>query len=50
MKNADLWKHMKELSRKIPGEFEWVKGHANNEYNDRADVLAVEAAKLQRAC
>ena len=40
VKNRDLWIELdKEILRhKI--KWNWVKGHANNEYNDKADYLA----------
>src|ERR1700712_1800079 len=39
-KNKDLWKHYYELSKKFSIKFVWVKGHANNAYNNRCDKLA----------
>ena len=40
VKNKDLWLKLdKEIERhKI--KWNWVKGHANNEYNEKADFLA----------
>ena len=40
VKNKDLWLDLdKEIARhKI--KWSWVKGHANNEYNEKADSLA----------
>lgn len=43
-KNADLWKHYYQLSKKFKIKFHWVKGHAENIYNNRCDQLATEAA------
>lgn len=43
-KNEDLWRKFLQLYRKHHVEFRWVKGHAGNEFNERADQLAVEAA------
>lgn len=42
-KNADLWKRILELSSKHKVTWVWVKGHADNEFNNRCDRLAVEA-------
>ena len=39
--NTDLWKKVLELIRKHSVNFIWVKGHAENEYNNRCDKLAV---------
>jgi len=43
-KNKDLWKHYYELAKKFTIKFVWVKGHANNPYNNRCDELATSAA------
>lgn len=44
-KNPDLWARMLELSQVHTIEWVWVKGHANNEYNNRCDQLAVAASR-----
>lgn len=43
-KNRDLWMIYHELSQKHKIKFVWVKGHANNPWNNRCDELATEAA------
>jgi ribonuclease HI len=43
-KNSDLWKQFYELSRLHTIHFKWVKGHADNPYNNRCDELATAAA------
>lgn len=43
-KNKDLWKRFFALSKKHSIQFVWVKGHADNPYNNRCDVLATTAA------
>ena len=43
-KNRDLWEMIHHYSNKIPLTFIWVKGHADNEHNNRCDELATEAA------
>ena len=43
-KNPDLWLEFYELSRKHTIKFIWVKGHANNPFNNRCDQLATAAA------
>jgi ribonuclease HI len=44
--NVDLWKDLDvEIARRRV-RFEWVKGHAGDQLNDRADRLALEAAKV----
>jgi ribonuclease HI len=43
-KNADLWREFHALSQQHQLRFHWVKGHADNEYNNRCDLLATEAA------
>ncbi len=43
-KNPDLWREFYELAQKHTIRFKWVKGHANNPFNNRCDELATEAA------
>ena len=43
-KNVDLWKEFYELSKKHNIKFVWVRGHADNPFNNRCDELATEAA------
>ena len=43
-KNKDLWMRFYELSKKHNIRFEWVRGHAENTYNNRCDILATTAA------
>lgn len=43
-KNPDLWREYYELSRKFNIKMIWVKGHADNPYNNRCDELATSAA------
>ena len=42
--NPDLWERLLNLLKIHDVEFRWVKGHAGNEGNERADALAVAAA------
>lgn len=44
-KNADLWMRYLQIASNFQLEFQWVKGHAGNHYNERCDVLAVAAAE-----
>lgn len=43
-KNKDLWLQYKQLSKQFKLKFVWVKGHADNPYNNRCDELATSAA------
>ncbi|MBS7262164.1 MAG: ribonuclease HI [Eubacteriales bacterium] len=43
--NKDLWMRLYDLTRIHHVTWYKVKGHADNEYNNRADRLAVEAYK-----
>lgn len=43
-KNKDLWLRFYELSKKHKLRFRWVRGHADNPYNNRCDELATAAA------
>ncbi len=44
--NPDLWERLLNLTEKHELSYHWVKGHADNPYNNRCDQLAVEASKL----
>lgn len=41
--NIDLWEQLLALTEKHEMHYHWVKGHANNQYNNRCDALAVTA-------
>lgn len=43
-KNADLWKEYYQLAKNFTINFVWVRGHADNAYNNRCDELATAAA------
>ncbi len=43
-KNADLWLRFLEVYRRHKVKFIWIKGHAENPYNERCDQLAVQAS------
>ena len=40
--NADLWERLLSLTQRHEMRCHWVRGHADNEYNNRCDALAVE--------
>ena len=41
-KNPDLWETLLQLTRQHLMHYHWVKGHAENPYNNRCDALAVQ--------
>ena len=41
LKNAELWRELDGLLQTHQVKFVWVKGHAENEYNNRCDAMAV---------
>lgn len=43
-KNRDLWERYHAISQGLSIQFVWVKGHADNPYNNRCDELATQAA------
>ena len=40
VKNSDLWIQLDEIQSKIEVKWNWIKGHAGNLGNERADELA----------
>ena len=45
VKNPDLWQKLVPLLDRHSVTFIWIKGHAENEYNERCDELAVAERK-----
>jgi ribonuclease HI len=45
VKNIELWKRLDEARARHEVEWHWVKGHAGNELNERADELARRGMK-----
>lgn len=49
VKNIDLWQKLDTLSQAHQIDWRWVKGHAGNEGNERADALANRGVEQVRA-
>lgn len=43
-KNPDLWKELNLLLQENEVSFRWIKGHADNPFNNKCDQLATQAA------
>jgi len=43
--NLDLWQELLELNEQLKVTYKWVKGHAQNKYNNECDRLAVSQAE-----
>ena len=43
--NPDLWGRLLDLEAVHPLHYHWVKGHAENEFNNRCDEMAVEESQ-----
>ncbi|MEG1999824.1 MAG: ribonuclease HI [Evtepia sp.] len=48
--NPDLWERLLALCATHRVCLHWVKGHAQNEYNNRCDELAVLESQKYRSC
>ena len=46
--NPDLWEQMLQLTQRHDVRCHWVKGHADNPYNNRCDALAVAESRKFR--
>jgi ribonuclease HI len=44
-KNPDLWQTLLALLETHTVTFHWVRGHAENEFNNRCDQLAVAESR-----
>ena len=47
--NQELWQQLDEQLSRHQVRFHWVKGHADNAYNNRCDALAVAQTKKYRS-
>ena len=43
--NQDLWEEYEKVSLNKKVEFEWIKGHSGNEYNEKVDKMALSEAR-----
>jgi ribonuclease HI len=48
VKNADLWRRLEAAMRAHDVQWHWVKGHAGDAGNERADRLATRGAREAR--
>ncbi len=48
VKNIDLWIRLEKAAEGHLINWQWVKGHAGHEMNERCDLLATEAADGER--
>lgn len=48
LKNVELWQELDQELHRHKVTFIWVKGHADNEYNNRCDKLATKQADKYR--
>ena len=46
--NVDLWEQLLQLIAQHELHYHWVKGHAENEFNNRCDELAVAESRKFR--
>ena len=48
VKNADLWQRLDAVQARHRVSWDWVKGHAGHEQNERADKLATAEIKARK--
>jgi ribonuclease HI len=48
LQNEDLWRRLHELIKLHEVRWDWIKGHAGNHWNERADELATLEIRKQR--
>jgi len=49
LKNEELWRRLDAVTVRHQIEWHWVRGHADDAYNNRCDELAAEAIREQKA-
>jgi ribonuclease HI len=50
VKNQELWLRLDELGRQFGVTWQWVRGHAGNEFNERCDLMARMAIAQLKKC
>lgn len=45
VKNRELWQELYDLNRRIKPEWNWIKGHAGDHYNELCDSLVRKEIK-----
>ncbi len=45
VKNRDLWMALHELTEQLDVRWEWLRGHAGHEWNERCDSLVQQAIR-----
>jgi len=48
LQNEDLWRRLHEVVKLHDVQWDWIKGHAGNHWNERADELATLEIRKQR--
>ncbi|MCL2804707.1 MAG: ribonuclease HI [Treponema sp.] len=48
VKNQDLWTILDALAGELPVKWEWVQGHAGNEFNELCDAMTQEAIAISK--
>ena len=48
VKNQDLWQRLHAATQRHDITWQWVRGHAGNQYNEHVDRLAAQGRKRQR--
>lgn len=49
VKNQSLWEKLYHLNQNLKPEWNWVKGHSDNLYNNVVDFIATTVAKSQKS-
>jgi ribonuclease HI len=49
LQNEDLWRRLAEMIERHEVHWDWIRGHAGNQWNERADELATLAIRRQRS-
>lgn len=44
--NLDLWEELDELNEELDIDYQWVKGHAKNHWNNECDKVAQKEAEV----
>jgi ribonuclease HI len=48
LQHQELWRELLSMNKRMTIQWQWIRGHSRHPFQTRADVLAYQAARIQR--